>query len=83
MTCDPEPAPAVIQDDQNFAVASEPSGTASLNNTVVLNGLEGGVHFAERGDIVIVLSPSGGCTGTMAYVKAFTKTGRVKVCTSK
>ena len=69
--------PINILDDQDVdsILASIPPPPA-----VIILSLEGDTYETRVGDIVQVLSSSGGFQGTLAYVRAFTDTGRISVC---
>ena len=47
--------------------------------SVAILSLEGDTYEARVGDVVQVLSGSGGFQGTLGYVRAFTDTGRITV----
>ena len=47
---------------------------------MIILSLEGDAYKARVGDVVQVLSGSDGLQGILAYVRAFTDTGRINVC---
>ena len=69
--------PISILDDQDVdsILASIPPPPA-----VIILSLEGDAYETRVGDIVQFFSGSGGFQGTLAYVRAFTDTGRINVC---
>ena len=69
--------PIIIRDDDDVHSILENIDPAPSVNIL---SLEGDMYEARLGDIVQVLSSSGGFQGTLAYAQAFTDIGQINVC---
>ena len=68
--------PVILLDDEDI---DSILANIAPGPTVLIRSLEGDTHAAKVGDIVQVVSSSGGFQGTLAYVRCFTDTGRLSV----
>jgi len=75
-TSQPEGGAVVIRDDSEVESILASIGPGP---SVSVLSLEGDTYDVQVGDIVQVLSNSGGFQGVLAYVLAFTDTGRITV----